>query len=147
MCLSTSSNCDITFRRIIQIEDDGFETNSESFSEILSRQDSETTGTGADTPEPMEPLGIDAPGPFLDFTQLQEMFDDSLAPKKRKREIDYCGFDELEIHEENIRRVRVQTTSRGVTKRFRALFGYFEEGGVPEPAFCYGFRTSEVSPA
>lgn len=24
------------------------------------------------------------------------------------------------------------------------MFGYFKEGGKPEPGFCYGFRTKQV---
>ncbi|KAF4627334.1 hypothetical protein G7Y89_g10823 [Cudoniella acicularis] len=139
--------CDITFRRIIKIEDD---------KEVCKSCNQEKIPEAGVEEKPL--LAAIAPLQLLDSTldtntspsAIEErqnpspsMAGNVSGSGKRKRE--YAGDNELglELHQDNIRRVRVQTLSRGITKRCRAFFGYFEEEGRPEPAFCYGFRTSE----
>jgi hypothetical protein len=68
----------------------------------------------------------------------------TISKLKRKREYARDDDLELDLHLENIRRVRITTVARGITEKFKALFGYFEEGGTPEPAFCCGLRTKDV---
>jgi hypothetical protein len=84
------------------------------------------------------------PTQILTDSYPQEIKQQTASNRKRKREYARDDDLELDLHLENIRRVRIQTVSRGVTERFEVMFGYFEEGGKPEPAFCHGFRTKDV---
>jgi hypothetical protein len=141
--------CDMTFRRIITVEESVDGETPETV-DIVMAEDSDSDSDHDDSTLASDHMGTTT-FPVINARQIvslpppQKFRQLAAKPKRRdlKRDRD-AGF-EVDLHLENIRNVRIQTISRGYTKKFPALFAYFEEGGVPEPAFCWGFRTKEVS--
>ncbi|KAH8803467.1 hypothetical protein F5884DRAFT_508116 [Xylogone sp. PMI_703] len=128
----------MTFRRIIEIEGD---------ISSKSQVDKPPHGPSNKPKSPTRNQEI-SPGPAVQLQQLsgstpEENKQQVAINRKRKREYARDNELDLDLHLENIRRVRIRTVSRGVTERFEVLFGFFEENGKPEPAFCYGFRTED----
>ena len=140
-----SPNCGMTFRRIIKIDEQLEEKSAESQNDQIHQ-------------EPVlyneKQLAAKKDDIVLFSTEhtsnmvpdsRQQQDQQSTLKHKRKREYARDSELELDLDLENIRRVRIQTVSRGYTKKFGAMFGYFEEGGRSEPASCWGFRTKDVS--
>ena len=132
----------MTFRRIIKIEED-------ESPEIHGRHISQSTILHKDSPLTRNNNAnffptAELPREMLMLSNPEGFGHHTIPNRKRKREYARDGELELDLHVDNIRRVRIQTMSRGVTKRFEVMFGYFEEGGKPEPALCCGFRTEDV---
>jgi hypothetical protein len=135
----------MTFRRIITIEEQLEEKPSESYNDQIRHE------PVLENEEPLATRKKDTVRSSTESTNQtvpvahQQQNQQTILTRKRKREYARDGELGLDLHLENIRRVRIQTVSRGYTKKFRAMFGYFEEGGKPESAFCWGFRTKDVS--
>jgi hypothetical protein len=132
----------MTFRRIVKIEEDQspkIHSHQTHHNPPFHKEESQASGKSVN----FFPT-IEFQAQALTHSKPQDIKQQTAPNLKRKRE--YARDDELELdlHLENIRRVRIQTVSRGVTKRFEVMFGYFEEDGKPEPAFCCGFRTKDV---
>lgn len=132
--------CDMTFRRIIEIEEDESPQlyGDPTHQEPVLHEEASLVSTNASLFSKIE-----APGQASKNYKPRQIEQKITQNRRRKRE--YARDDELEldIHLDNIRRVRIQNVSRGVTDRFDVMFGYFEEDGQPESALCYGFRTQE----
>lgn len=134
------------FRRIIEIDEDKslkIQSHQRPYGKSVLTEEEPATTDEVIRPFPItENIGQILPVfPSLVQKEIRQLTGPRL---KRKRE--YARDDELEIdlHLENIRRVRIQTVSRGYTEKFKAMFAYFEEGGKPEPVICFGFRTKDV---
>ncbi|TAQ90368.1 hypothetical protein B7494_g1329 [Chlorociboria aeruginascens] len=134
-------NCYMTFRRIINIED---EESSKPYVEEIHQLDISTDDKPrASFHSPQS--GIQSASDMLQPQNSTMVADTSPATRKRKRKREYAHDDDLEskLQEDNIRRVRIKTISRGMTEKCKVFFGYFEEGTQPDPAFCCGFRTGD----
>jgi len=140
----------MTFRRVITVADDISPEpfHEKTYPQVVTRRDREYSLTAVDE-IPGTAVAIEHRMNSDSFFERHQrntvLVDYPSAKRKRKREYSHDEDLGLELQQENIRRVRIQTVSRGMTQKCRALFGYFEEGGRPEPAFCCGFRTSDVS--
>jgi len=132
----------MTFRRLIEIEEDASLHSDETHLEPTPHNNgpparNKSANLFSTTEFPMH---------TLTNYNTQEVEEQTAPNRKGRREYarDADAELELELQLENIRRVRIRTVSRGVTERFEVMFGYFEEGGKPEAAFCCGFRTMDV---
>ena len=134
----------MTFRRIIQIEEEKL---AKDQSRQLNPKLVEYKRAPSAPNESYNMFSLTESAKTVDLTTSWPQREQLIARKrKRKRRGGVHDRElELDLQFENIRRVRITTVSRGITKRFEVMFGYFEEGGKPEPAFCCGFRTKDVS--
>jgi hypothetical protein len=106
------------FRRIIEIEETEPPRSHRQVrhNPALYKERVEANNTGATFPS-----ATGSQIKMLGGPNWQETKQKTALNRKRKRE--YARSDELELdlHLENIRRVRIQTVSRGITERFEGL--------------------------